>query len=78
MKKQTKEELIKVILIIGLPVVVGIVKAFELRAVEIISPLGVPFWLFNILTGIAFGVGGYLLYKPCEYLVKKKLLRKRT
>ena len=42
------------------------------------SPLGVPFWLFSILTGVAFGVGGYCLYKPCEYLVKKKLLRKRT
>ena len=60
MKKKTKDELIRVGLIIGFPVVVGVVKAFELRAVEI-SPLGVPFWLFCILTGVAFGVGGYFI-----------------
>ena len=74
----TKDELIRVVFIIGLPVAVGIVKAFELRAATFSSPIGRPVWLFTILTGVAFGVGGYLLYKPCEYLVKKKLLRKRT
>ncbi len=76
MKK--KDELIKIAIIVGCPLVAGIIRAFDPKAVVLTSPLGGPFWLFSILLGLAFGVCGYLLYKVCESFVKKKLLRKKT
>ena len=77
MKKQTKDELIRMGLIIGVPVVAGIVKAFDPKMVGLSSPIGGPLWLFTVLTGLVFGVCGYCVYKVCADFVKNKLLRKK-
>ena len=76
MKKEKRDNLIRMALIIGPPLVFGVVKAIKFLPSGVIIQLGVPAWLFSICISLVFGFMGYALYMVGLRFFKKKILKK--